>query len=814
MGRLLRSEKQTEINKSVEEIDSIFNKIYDFSSKVVLFPVRHHSPACSYHILKVIEEYKPDAILVEGPQNSSELIKYMVSDKTESPFCIYLSFHDKNGKLSEDKGRYRAFYPFLDYSPELVSLKEGIKRGLHCEFIDLNYGEKLINTPKSKDEISDDYESDKAFIRSSYYKMLTEKLGCKNFNELWEMLFEIDGYHMDTKNFVRNLFFYCYYTRENTPQEELLNQGDITREYFMAENIKKAMEKYGKTLVITGGIHTVELINLITSENLPDYKIEFSKKEDSSSYLMPYSFEESDSNFGYESGMVFPFFYQKVWENITKNIKKPFEETVLRFIINTANVIRKKQSMSITDEMQSYYMAKGLSELREKKECGVFELIDSVKSSFVKGEINSYYQPALKNLYRLMTGMEMGKIDQDAGVPPLVNDFLEKCKKHKIQTNTSLRKETKLDVNNNKAHLEKSRFFHQMDFLNTGFCKYLKGQDSNGGSGRILLRETWEYRFSPSVQVELISNSAYGGTLEEACLSIITKDINNNHINAKEISEKLLNANYMGLDQIYNTLMERLSEIIHNDMDFLSVSDCFKNLCKVKNNIGIITGNEIPFLKETINTVINRILTLMYTVVQTKKDIEDKICDSIKFLYNYFIDGENKEEEKEFINNMFSTYKDLNANGAVSGICSGVLLKKEEISKEDIINKFNCYINGSNDAKKMAASFLKGFFMIAKDIIFIDDSILNSLDNILKETSGDLFLEILPDLRLAFTYFLPFETDKIAKKVSSFYDVSSENILYGKVLEQKEVEMAAIIDKLCNEKIDEWIFGKEANNGR
>ena len=67
---------------------------------------------------------------------------------------------------------------------------------------------------------------------------------------------------------------------------------------------------------------------------------------------MPYSFEESDRNSGYESGMVFPFFYQKVWENIDKKRKKPFEEAVLRFIINTAGAVRKKQPLSIADEMQ------------------------------------------------------------------------------------------------------------------------------------------------------------------------------------------------------------------------------------------------------------------------------------------------------------------------------------------------------------------------------------------------------------------------------------------------------------------------------
>ncbi len=30
-------------------------------------PIRHHSPACAFHLMAMIEEVAPAAILVEGP---------------------------------------------------------------------------------------------------------------------------------------------------------------------------------------------------------------------------------------------------------------------------------------------------------------------------------------------------------------------------------------------------------------------------------------------------------------------------------------------------------------------------------------------------------------------------------------------------------------------------------------------------------------------------------------------------------------------------------------------------------------------------
>ena len=526
---------------------------------------------------------------------------------------------------------------------------------------------------------------------------------------------------------------------------------------------------------------------------------------------MPYSFEESDQGSGYSSGMAFPFFYQRVWENIVKNRPRPYEEAVLRFIINVAGVVRKKQALSISDEMQSYYMARGLCQLRGKKECGAYEVIDAVKSSFVKGEINSYHQPALKTLIGLMTGMSMGTVSSKAGVPPIVLDFQDKCRKFKIQTNTSMRKETKLDVYSNPQHREKSRFFHQMSFMETGFCKYLKGPDSNQGSGRILLRETWEYKFSPGVQVALISNSAYGGTTEQACYGLIARALSSSHLNSSLLSEMLLKANYMGIDGVYTSLYLRLRDIIGEDMDFLSVVRCFNNLLYVK-SYRDVTGDGDSMsgsLYVSIDTALKRALTLMYTVTDAKREDEDNICQGIKSMYTYFVDNPGTDAEDIFMQSVESFGGDVSLNGALSGICTGILLKRDRITSEEAIGKFDSYIEGSPEAKKLSASFLKGFFMIAKDIVFIDDRLIESLDAILRNTSGDTFLEILPDLRLAFTYFLPFETDKIAKSVAALYDVSQSSIVYGKAIDQQEMEYAAGVDMFCREKMLKWNIGQE-----
>lgn len=815
MEELLRGQEESVL------IHELLAECSDYKKGCFLFPVRHHSPSCAFHLESVIKEYDPDAILIEGPENSSHLIPYMTLEGTQTPFCIYLSFDDKTGKVGEEPDQYRAYYPFLDYSPELAGIRAANKKNIFCEFIDLSYGEILVHT-KADEEV---YEDEKGFTLGEYYDRMTKHTGCKSFQELWEMLFEIEGYHMETEQFIRNFFFYCYYSRVCMEQNGSLEEKDRRREQAMIAHIKEAKAKYKRVLVVTGGMHTIALARYLLEPEEEgaggeEKKILHQvKKEDSPAYLMPYSYEESDQAFGYQSGMIYPFYYEQVWKKIKKGKKCPYEQTALTFIMQTASQIRKKQPLSIADEMQSYYMARGLAALRGKKECGVFELLDAVKASFVKGEINAFYQPALRTLSHLLTGMSMGSVDVHAGVPPLVTDFLLQCKRFRIDTKTTLRKETRLDTYHKREHLEKSRFFWRMQFLDTGFCTCIKTQEDNKITGRIAIRESWEYRFHVQVQAELIKLSVYGGTLEQVCEKVIAKKMQKEHQTAASAAQIMDFSQKMGLSMLYEELFDLLTKTIGGDMDFISVMNCLECLIESESRNELLTGSDktwIPKFYDLIHFNLNRSFTLFYTILHMKREEEMVVCKKIKYLYQYFINS-HSELEEIFMTKIFSIYEEENPNGALKGVCAGILLKKEKIATEDARRILEAYFYGTRGNQFMAVSFLKGFFLTAKDVIFVDDQWIKMLNEILLHTDGEAFLALLPELRLAFTSFLPFEIDQIAKQVAALNKVNVHELLYHSAMDPKEMEMAVKLDAFCLKKLMEWMpekgREKEAGDG-
>ena len=111
METVLRGEKPSEIIP------------FDLGSPILYYPIRHHSPVCAWHLERVIEEYRPDCILVEGPENANHLLELLTHPDTVAPVALYYACRDEGKHLSdqEEPGFFRCYYPFLDTSPELVA---------------------------------------------------------------------------------------------------------------------------------------------------------------------------------------------------------------------------------------------------------------------------------------------------------------------------------------------------------------------------------------------------------------------------------------------------------------------------------------------------------------------------------------------------------------------------------------------------------------------------------------------------------------------------------------------------------------------
>jgi hypothetical protein len=258
------------------------------SGPVRYFPIRHHSPACAVHVRRWIEEHRPASILIEGGLSYQPLIDALVDQRLECPVAIFTSFVDRGFKTwteppdsakSRGPRRFAAFYPLCDYSPELVALRCGHETGARLRFIDLDFAEITLIRERARSSPAlpegmriESLASDPHLMHSRYLEAIARAFACRDFNELWDHLFEGSIDALSTDDFLDRLATYCILARAEYSAEDLERDATTAREVCMAEAIADELKlntqekRSGPILVVTGGFHSVVLPDLVAGK--------------------------------------------------------------------------------------------------------------------------------------------------------------------------------------------------------------------------------------------------------------------------------------------------------------------------------------------------------------------------------------------------------------------------------------------------------------------------------------------------------------------------------------------------------------------
>ena len=790
-------------------------------AEIVLLPVRHHSPACSYHVRKVIETYRPSVVLIEGPENANELIPVMVHRDTQAPFAVYYSYYDKTGQLSEEKEHYKCYYPFLDYSPELAALRTADELGICASFMDLSYGNILAASEEGmglrKKEEKNNYNDDHLLSRNAFVKRLCEKANLRSFDEFWEKYFEIGGIYKDSDAWFSDLLLYCSQVRENTPEDVIRDEGSLAREAHMSETIlqtaagnffktefasgvkeklseiQKSSDAPLRILAVTGGFHTPALSvrlrensdPILTDSDgktsclsadmysAPDKKKtpKKIKSQEQNVYLMPYSMEAADALNGYASGMPYPAFYQKVWERFSEDTDNCYRLTVLDFLVGCGKEVRRKEgSLSTYDEICAVQMADGLSSLRGKAQPGAYELFDAVLSSYVKGEYTIATDTPMQILRKNMTGNAIGKLCDQAMVPPIVQDFEAQCRQFSLKTGSTLETEATLSLFSSDRHRRESCFFHRMLFLNTCYARRVKGPNLQQQKDRNLIREIWRYKWNTQVNAALIDVSVYGATIEEAAGSLVKEEMKK-EIGAGACAILLTKVFEMGLKEQLQSVYDIAQMLIQQDTDFYSLADALSHL-KMMRELSSLYQSKLD-LDLPMQLAIRKLISLLPSMTIVKEEDLGRCMDAIKLLYQLT----KEEAQEEFFDILLRMQRDAQIQAGLDGCIHGILYGGGREDGAVVERACLGYVQGTKEQMKKTALFFRGLFFSARDLIFIGGQILHMLDTFLQQTDTADFMELLPELRMAFTYFTPREIDKIAEKAAALHGRSGKDIM-------------------------------------
>ncbi|NEU60052.1 DUF5682 family protein [Paenibacillus sp. ALJ109b] len=786
----------------VARLQTVFeSQVYNLNNGTLYFPIRHHSPACSYHLLRLIEEYKPDIILIEGPESGNPLLQVLADEATIPPVSLYYTYE------SEEE-RAACYYPMLRYSPEYVALKEAARRRIPATFIDLDYYH--FSKPNKAEQREISIQDETLLAGSEFIHRLCQKTNCRSFDELWENVFEIGGLEKSTQAFVQDVFTYCSLSRMCYSAERLHSTGDLAREAHMRSRIKQAGQEHERVLVITGGFHTY---GLLMPENVETDSEEMTMQEHAKAqnsvhqqmYPMVYTFAEADRLNGYASGMPYVNYYDQIWTQLLHQKNSVYNLTALDLLSRLTRKLREgHEHVSTSDAIEAYSMVQGLAGLRGKREGGVYELMDATLSSFVKGELTLASDKPIQELHRLLTGDVIGKVAPNPFSIPIVEDFKERCTESKLQIRTTGQHKKILDLYAKPDHRRQSQLFQCMVYLVPDFAKRQSGPDWIAQRDMNLVRETWVYSYSSRIEARLIENSLYGGTIREAATRKMEEEmqgIPDHH--SGDLAKSMLQALLMGLQDTAMKLYEQVKSALRKDGNFLSLCGSLHILNRIQQHRRLLGLSEEQQLLNLVSEAYNNAVDKLMQLSRTNPDEHEAIVQGLKLLAMLAESSEEHFRDGPFRAHLDELLSDSQLPAQLEGVCIAISSGLGDRHREEIVDRARAYIRGSQEQTRQTALYLQGVFSVARDAFLYEDQLLSELNYMIEQLDYEEFIRMIPELRLAFTYFTPMETGLIADRVASLHQVENEEMSWPSVDERMLIQTKTW-DEALRKEFDAW----------
>ena len=453
--------------------------------KPTYFGVRHLSPAAAFQLRRRLDEVKPELVLVEGPSDLSDQIKWLCHPDTQFPAAIlaYTSTPPVRTIL----------YPLAIYSPEVQAILWASEHKIPCRFMDLP--SSVFLGMEREEEIAP---------TESVYEQL-EMLTGEEHDTFWERNFEqIEDYHTACNTFGKEL-------RASGP----VDPENVVREAYMKRVIADAVSggiAPEKIFCVCGAYH-VE--GLKACEAMTDAELKKLPKADSTATLMPYSYYRLSTRSGYGAGNKAPAYFHLLWDTLNGS---GLQNAASTYLVKLAAAHRSAGNIvSSAEVIEAVRLATTLSRMRGSK----YPCLQDLKDAAITTMGHGNYSELAVAFADTEIGKTIGYLPEGVARTSVQEDFYRQLKKLKLDRFRTLELQRldldlreKLTVKSKDAaflDLNRSFFLHRLRVLGIHFANSLRSKQEQANWG-----EYWELRWTPEVEIEVVESSLLGDTIEGA----------------------------------------------------------------------------------------------------------------------------------------------------------------------------------------------------------------------------------------------------------------------------------------------------------
>ena len=757
------------------------------TDELVVLPVRHHSPACAAAVEAAFARYQPSRVLIEGPRSFDALVSLLCHPEARFPLAVYT--WSRPGK-SRPGGRPTApgeghggYYPFCDYSPELVAARLAHAAGVPATFCDLEVSEQAAAAATAV------LPGDGSLLREDVYEhsralsALAERLGCRDQEDLWELLFEADPVlantgENDLDEHLARMTAYCLLARRDHSDADLDRDGTRAREAEMAHHVREAVAARsagsGPVLVVLGGFHAVALPDLL-SDPPPRPKIDIGEVETGSA-LIRFSFDRLDRLNGYASGMTSPGWHQRIWDERRQGAAPDAARraAALTVLLDVAGEMRTRHRTPVATPAlaAAHSQVLLLTDLRQRPAPLRSDVVDAVTSCLVQGEADVEGRLVQGVTTAVLTGKQVGRVPPGAGTPPLVRDTLARLAALRLETDAVEPRSVALDLYRNPAHRRTSRALHGLRLLGVPFAEHVAGPDFVRGAGLSRLQERWTYLWTPASEGHLAEISLLGSTLAEAVAArfaqlLAAASADDRVPSSPEACSLLAQGAVVGLHDQIDPAVALLGDALAAEPSFAAAVTAMGSLALLEEGREPLEAHRLTGLADLLATAYSRALFLC-AELQGDEEPPAAVATALARVRELLASPAGTGLDPE---PFWARVEELRRNHdrpLVRGAAAGLASTTGRLSLDELTREVAGHLSSSIPAHD-AVAFIQGLLATARETVWQASGLVEELDGRLADWAEPTFLRALPDLRLAFADLTPRETDRVAEIVAALH---------------------------------------------
>ncbi|WP_171990993.1 DUF5682 family protein [Streptomyces sp. JHA26] len=479
-----------------------------------LIGVRHHAPSLAAAVPALLDGAAPDVLLVELPAEMQEWLPWLGHEETRAPVAL--------AAAPTEGGGGPAFYPFADFSPELVAVRWAVRHGIPVVACDLPLADRAWSGGRGSAPDTGGHGLTRA---------LRARLTGRPGEDLWDRLVEATAPGSAPEALRRAALLTGWALREEAAASGGVPELDLRREQWMRDRLAAATARGERAAVVVGAFHAPALaFPAGEGEEEADADAGTGRGTGAgtgrpvwTTSLIPYTYALLDERSGYPAGIRDP-----EWQHLVLGAAgdpAALEEALTGTAVRVCARLRALGHPSgPADAREITRFASDLARLRGLPAPGRGELVEAVQTVLAQGEPYGRGRAVARAMEQVLVGTRGGRPAPGAprsGLAPAVEAELSALGLPGPATDGPGGSETRdLRLDPRRSDLDRRRDL-MLRRLTVCGVPYAEPREVVGAGGAETLTTRWEVRWTPATEAVLSAVGVRGVTPAQAAEGVL-----------------------------------------------------------------------------------------------------------------------------------------------------------------------------------------------------------------------------------------------------------------------------------------------------